>query len=205
MQNKETSIALGVVAAETRGRVAAQHSSGSFPWIGVDPSEMQTANMQWSPIFSWVDPKNSLGLTTHVMLCKRTEAWRTCGTWMMVTSCVTRSWCCPTARILMTPTPKLEHSEICRRKKSSTTSQTWTQPHLNRTLTRCGYMPSPPLEARHAESLWDPDRSSRTSSWSRGRHLTPRSAREGEGERENREREGEKRERESRERERSGG
>ena len=36
----ECSLALGMVAAETRGRVAAQQASGSNPWIGVDdPSE----------------------------------------------------------------------------------------------------------------------------------------------------------------------
>ena len=32
----ECSLALGMVAAETRGRVAAQQASGSLPWIGVD-------------------------------------------------------------------------------------------------------------------------------------------------------------------------
>ena len=38
----ECSLALGMVAAETRGRVAAQHPSGSLPWIGVDdPPELQ--------------------------------------------------------------------------------------------------------------------------------------------------------------------
>ena len=43
VQNKETStaplecgLALGMVAAETRGRVAAQQASGCLPWIGVD-------------------------------------------------------------------------------------------------------------------------------------------------------------------------
>ena len=38
----EYTLALGMVAAETRGRVAAQQASGSLPWIGVDdPSELQ--------------------------------------------------------------------------------------------------------------------------------------------------------------------
>ena len=38
----ECSLALGMVAAETRGRVAAQQASGSLPWIGVDdPSGLQ--------------------------------------------------------------------------------------------------------------------------------------------------------------------
>ena len=38
----ECSLALGMVAAETRRRVAAQQASGSRPWIGVDdPSDVQ--------------------------------------------------------------------------------------------------------------------------------------------------------------------
>ena len=38
----ECSLALGMVAAEARGRVAAQQASGSLPWIGVDdPSDFQ--------------------------------------------------------------------------------------------------------------------------------------------------------------------
>ena len=41
----------------------------------------------------------------------------------------------------MRPTPKLEQGEIRRRQKSSTTSQTWTQPHPNGKLTRCDCMP----------------------------------------------------------------
>ena len=36
------SLALGLVAAEARGRVVAQQASGSLPWIGVDdPSDLQ--------------------------------------------------------------------------------------------------------------------------------------------------------------------
>ena len=37
----ECSLALGMVAAETRGRVAAQQASGNLPWVGViTPSEI---------------------------------------------------------------------------------------------------------------------------------------------------------------------
>ena len=73
----ECSLALGLVAAETCGRVALQQASGSFPWIGVDdPSDLprlqakHTAKRERAPTFSWVDLKNSLELTTHVTLCK---------------------------------------------------------------------------------------------------------------------------------------
>ena len=44
-----------------------------------------------SPIFSWVDTKNSPEPTTDVMLCTDTETWWARGTWMMATSCVTQS------------------------------------------------------------------------------------------------------------------
>ena len=38
----ECNLALGLVAAKTRGRVTAQQASGSLPWIGVgDPSDAQ--------------------------------------------------------------------------------------------------------------------------------------------------------------------
>ena len=84
-----------MVAAETRGRVAAQQASGSIPWIGVyDSSEPQrlqadhevrlqeTANLQLG----------GPGKFTAARVTKN-GAWRTCGTWMMSTFCVTQSWC----------------------------------------------------------------------------------------------------------------
>ena len=46
----ECSSALGLVAAETRGRVAAQQAASSLPWIGVDdPSETQRLQAQHAP------------------------------------------------------------------------------------------------------------------------------------------------------------
>ena len=42
------------------------------------------------------------------------EAWRTCGTWMMVTFCVTRSWCRLSCRNLTSPSPKSEWSRTSR-------------------------------------------------------------------------------------------
>ena len=56
----------------------------------------------------------------------------------------------------MMPTLKLELSEIRRRQKSSATSQTWTQPHLNGKLTTyvCWPLcPQWPLEAVRSESV----------------------------------------------------
>ena len=67
---------------------------------------------------SWVDPKNLPELTIHVMLCKKMEAWRISGTWMMVTSSVTRSWCRPECTNLMTPITKSVQSEIRRQQRS---------------------------------------------------------------------------------------
>ena len=90
----ECSLGLGLVAAETRGRVAAQQASGSLPWIGFDdPSETQllhvarAVRLQEEYFTGADDPIHALQ--------KKKEAWRTCGTWMMVTSCVTRSWLVP--------------------------------------------------------------------------------------------------------------
>ena len=65
----ECSLALGLVAAETRGPVAAQVATGNLAWIGVDDSSemqrLQAANTEprcrESPIFSWVGPRNSIG------------------------------------------------------------------------------------------------------------------------------------------------
>ena len=82
----ECSSALGLVAAETRGRVA---------WTSLQKRNACRLNTQpncrESPTFSWGGPEQ-LTRTDDVMLCKRMEAWRTCGTWMMVTSCVTLFW-----------------------------------------------------------------------------------------------------------------
>ena len=99
----ERSFALGVVAAETRRRVAVVQAAGSLPWIGVDDaSETQrlqaehAAKLQRVYNFQLGGPENSQELTTHVKLCEKMEAWRSCGAWMVVTSCVTPSWCRPT-------------------------------------------------------------------------------------------------------------
>ena len=64
----ERSLALGMVAAGARGRVAAQQASGSLPWVGVeDPLEMQclqaehTAKMQRVSNFQLRGPEELAG------------------------------------------------------------------------------------------------------------------------------------------------
>ena len=105
--------------------------------------------------FSWVDLRNSPELTTLVILCKEMQAWQTSGAWMMVIPSVTWSWCRPTFtsfEVGAERNPK-------KKKRSSTTSKTWTQSRLNDQLTRCESWPPSPrwlLEAPRSESLWDP-------------------------------------------------
>ena len=53
--------------------------------------------------------------------CRRTEAWRTCGTWTTVKFCVTRSWCRLTCGKSTSPTPESERSGTHREQKSSAT------------------------------------------------------------------------------------
>ena len=68
----ECSFALGMVAAGTRGRVAAQQAAGNLPWIGVDgPSETQRLQAEHADkmhkVFNFqleVGPRNSPELTT---------------------------------------------------------------------------------------------------------------------------------------------
>ena len=65
---QECSLALGMVAAEAHGRVAAQQASGSLPWIGVDdPSDLQrlqaehAARLQETAIFQLGGPEQLAG------------------------------------------------------------------------------------------------------------------------------------------------
>ena len=104
VQSKDMSMAVvcSMVATETRKHLATQQAAKNLPWIGVDDS-------------SWVGPRISLELTTHVTLCKKMEAWWTSGTLMKVTCSAIRSWCRPTFMNLMTPTTKLEQSELRRK------------------------------------------------------------------------------------------
>ena len=114
----ECSLALGMVAAETWGRVAARQASGSLPRIGVDdPSDVQrlqaeravrlqeTANVQLG------GPEQLTGANEP-----RHELQRNGGLadlsyhGSMVTFCVTRSWCRRTCKNSTSPTPTSERS-----------------------------------------------------------------------------------------------
>ena len=65
----ECSLGLGLVAAETRGRVAAQQASGSLPWMGFDdPSEMQRLHVARAVR---LQEENSLEPTTQCTRCKK--------------------------------------------------------------------------------------------------------------------------------------
>ena len=52
------------------------------------------------------------------MLHKKTEAWQTSGTWIMVTSCVTQCLYCPTYKRSTSPTQKLAQSELENQRRS---------------------------------------------------------------------------------------
>ena len=89
----ECSLGSGMVAAGTQ-------TGGSLPWIGVtDDAELQQSSRKSAP-----------GLTTRDTHCRKKAAWQTCGMWMTLTSCVTRSWCRPACGNSMLPTPKSERS-----------------------------------------------------------------------------------------------
>ena len=176
----QCSLALGTVAAETRGRVAAQQASGSLPWIGVeDPSEarrLQANHAVRFANFQFGGPEKFTGAEDPLHALQQREAWRTCGTWTTVTSCVTRSWCRLTCRTSTSPMPKLEQSENLRERKSSVARTTWVQHLLSGDLVTCRAWPrSPqyPLGASHSKSLSDLDSSSRTSSWQRRTSFEP--------------------------------
>ena len=102
VQNREKSTApwsAAALVAETQGRVAAQKAAGSLPWIGVDdPPDIQhlqaahELRLQETANFQLGGPGKSTGADDprHTL---QNLAWQTCGTWMMVTSCVTRTRC----------------------------------------------------------------------------------------------------------------
>ena len=123
----ECSLALGMVAAETRGRVAAQQVS----FHGLELTTPQTYNVCRTNTqprcrdlkFSAMWTRKTHRSRQPGTRCKKkkTAAWWTCGTWMMVTSCVTRSWCRLTCTISTSPTPELEQNETNRKRKSSVT------------------------------------------------------------------------------------
>ena len=101
----ECSLALGMVAAETRRRVAAQQASGSLPWTGVDAEHAVT--LQENCQLPAGRPRETHLVPMSPSTCfRKMEAWRTCGTWTTVTFCATQSWCRPSYRNSTSPTPK---------------------------------------------------------------------------------------------------
>ena len=119
------SLAFGMVAAETRGSIAARQAAGTLPCIGVnDPSEEQrlqadhAARLQESGNFQLGSPEKLTG--AHDPRDAKAVAWRINGTWTMVTACATQSWCCPHCRTSTLPMPESE-LKTHRKQKSSTT------------------------------------------------------------------------------------
>ena len=114
----ECSLALDLVAGETRGHVAAQQASGSFLWIGVDdPSEVQreqaehTAKLQRVSNFQL----GGLGKLTGADAPRHSlqKNGGLADLWYMDDG--TRSWCHLTCTNSMTPMPKLERNETYRK------------------------------------------------------------------------------------------
>ena len=145
----ECSLALGMVAADTQGSIAARQAAGTLPWIGVnDPAVQQrlqadhAARLQESANFQ------------HAL--QKTWAWRTSGTWMTVTSCVTQSLCYLFFKTSTSPTPASELSGTHRKRKYvddlDAAPPEWPKPLQS------------PTAASHSESLLDLGSSSRTSS-----------------------------------------
>ena len=62
---------LGMVAAETRGRVAAQQVAGSLPWVGVDdPSDVQRPQAEHTVRIHRLS-NFELGVTRKTHPCRR--------------------------------------------------------------------------------------------------------------------------------------
>ena len=92
----ECTLAVGMVAAEARSCVATQEAARTLPWIDTDTHctrsvyEMKRDRMQKIQNFQHGGPEKLIGADDprHDMLCKKTEAWRTNGKKIMVTSSV---------------------------------------------------------------------------------------------------------------------
>ena len=125
VQSKETLMApwseawpTGVVAAETRGSIAARQAAGSLPWFGVnDRPQRYSARKQTmlrgcrsQPTSSLVAQKSSPAPMTRSTRCREAEPWRINDTWMTATSCVTQFWCYLFCRTWTLPTPESEQS-----------------------------------------------------------------------------------------------
>ena len=110
----------------------------------------------------------------HHMLWKKTKAWHTSGTFVMVTSCVIRPWCFLSASVIQ-PTLKCVLNETGTKQKSSTTSQTWTQLFLSGTSIKSALasVTQQSMATPHSESRWDPAAALQTSSWQKPTSSAP--------------------------------
>ena len=88
----ESSLAPGMVVAETRGRGVVQQVSGSLPWIGFDDlAELQrlqaehAVGLQETANFQLGGPGRVTGADDSQHTLHKNETWRLCGTWTMVT------------------------------------------------------------------------------------------------------------------------
>ena len=93
----ECSLALGMVAVETRGRVAAQQALGSLSWIGVDDPSVQRLQAEHTP---------NLQMVSNFQLGGPEK--------------VARSWSRLTCTNSTTPMRKLERNEHHRKRRSFT-------------------------------------------------------------------------------------
>ena len=169
----ECSLAFGMVAAETRRRVAAQQVAGSLPWIGLGRSIRRTATVS-RPRNQSAGSSQTSSLEAYwcrrpaACFCRQTEAWLTCGAWMTATSRVTRSWCRLSCRNLTSPTAQSRSGvELPENISHLLRERPWMQRLLSGGSAKCSTWPkSPqsPLEAR-SESLSDLDSTSRTNSF----------------------------------------
>ena len=89
----ECSLALGMVAAETR-RVAVDDPSEEQPLKNSHCKQATQPECKKQSTSSLAARKSSLVPTTRSMRSKKKEAWQISGTWTTVTSCATQPWCC---------------------------------------------------------------------------------------------------------------
>ena len=101
----DCSLALGMVAAEARGSIAARQAAGALPWMGMNDSakeHRQQADHTRPPR----PQQSNLVLVTRGMRCRKTEACRTIGSWMTVARRVTQSLCYLFIRTSTLPMPE---------------------------------------------------------------------------------------------------
>ena len=120
--------------------------------------------------------QDTLELMTRDMLHKKTEAWQTCGALTMVTFSVTQYWNRFICKCSTQPMLKLEQNVTHRKRKSSTTFQTWMQISQSEESTTFGHQalfPRKLMETSHSKLQWDPASVLQTISWQRQTSSAP--------------------------------